>query len=301
MAVKRGGLGRGLGSVISENKITKNEEKAVATETTGTGESLISLSLIDPNRFQPRQHFKKEALEELCESIKIHGVIEPLILQKKSDNRYEIIAGERRFRAAKLAKLKEVPAIIKEYEDKERFEIALIENIQREDLNSIEEAQAYQRLIEEYGLRQEELALRVSKSRVAITNSMRLLKLDARVQQMVVDDMISGGHARALLSIEDGDMQYELAGRVYEERLSVRDIEKIVRSMANAGNKTTKEKQKLEDEAIYNGYAKNLIALTGSKVEIQRKSNNKGKIVIDFNSADEFEKIYEIILKGGKE
>lgn len=300
MAVKRGGLGRGLDSVISQNKIEKNNEKVEETAVS-TGESMISLSLIDPNKYQPRQNFKKEALEELSESIKIHGVIEPLILQKKNDNRYEIIAGERRFRAAKLAKLKEVPAIIKEYEDKERFEIALIENIQREDLNSIEEALAYQRLIEEYELRQDEVALRVGKSRVAITNSMRLLKLDPRVQQMVVDDMISGGHARALLAIEDGDKQYELAGRVYEERLSVRDIEKIVRSMANATEKASKEKKALEDEAIYNGYAKNLIALTGSKVEIQRKSNNKGKIVIDFNSADEFEKIYEIILKGGKQ
>ncbi len=297
MAPKKKGLGKGLNAMISENNIATEEQSEVLK----TGETMISVGLIDTNQAQPRKYFKEERLNELAESIKEHGIIEPLILQKKDDKRYEIIAGERRFRAAMIAKLKEVPAIIKEYEDTERFAVALIENIQREDLNSIEEAKAYQRLIEEFGLRQEEVAVQVSKSRVAITNSLRLLKLDERVQEMVVEDMISGGHARALLSIENPDLQYETAGRIVEENLSVRETEKIVRALVNGSTKTTKEKKSLEDEAIYKSYAKNMISLIGSKVEIQRKDNNKGKIVIDFGSTEEFERIYDIILKGGKE
>lgn len=300
MAAKKGGLGKGIDSLIPQ-------AKAVATSTVEaetpavTSEVLININEIDTNRLQPRKNFNQKLIEELAESIKIHGIIEPLILQKKDDKRYEIIAGERRFRAAMLAKLKEVPAIIKEYEDQERFEIALIENIQREDLNSIEEAQAYSRLIEEYGLRQEELALRVSKSRTAISNSMRLLKLDERVQEMVINDEISGGHARALLAIEDADLQYETAVKVAETSMSVRETEKLVRTIVNGKPESKREKKELDNEAIYNSYAKNMIELTGSKVEIQRKDNNKGKIIIDFNSADEFEKIYDIIVKGGKE
>lgn len=294
MAVKRG-LGRGIEVLIGENADAKKESAEVASET------MISINLIDPNRLQPRKQFNKEKLQELCESIKQHGIIEPLILQK-NEGRYEIIAGERRFRAAKLAKLKEVPAIIKEYAEKEKFEVALIENIQREDLNAIEEAQAYRRLSEEFGYKQDELAERVAKSRVAVSNSMRLLKLDERVQQMVIEDMISGGHARALLAIEDGNLQYETAGRVFEEKLTVRDTEKLVRSIIAGKDKpVAKEKKALDDEAIYKDYANRMISLTGTKVEIQRKEVNKGKIIIDFNSAEEFEKLYEIILKGGKE
>ncbi len=263
---------------------------------------MISVNLIDTNQDQPRKTFNQDRLNELAESIKQHGIVEPLILQKKGKNRYEIIAGERRFRAAMIAKLKEVPAIVRDYEDKERVEIALIENIQREDLNSIEEAQAYQRLMDEYGYRQDEVAVRVSKSRVAITNSLRLLKLDERVQLMVINDEITGGHARALLSIEDPNLQYETAGKVFEDKLSVRETEKLVRSLLKSDKSdTAKQKKVLEDEATYKTYEKNLISLTGSKVEIQRKDNNKGKIIIDYNSLDEFEKIYDIILKGGKQ
>lgn len=300
MAAKKGGLGKGIDTLIPQTKAVATAG-STGEEPVVSNEVMISINKIDTNRLQPRKNFNQKQIEELSESIKIHGIIQPLVLQKKDDNRYEIIAGERRFRAARLAKLKEVPAVIKEYEDQERFEIALIENIQREDLNSIEEAQAYSRLIEEYGLRQEELALRVSKSRTAISNSMRLLKLDERVQEMVINDEISGGHARALLSIENAELQYETAVKVAEASMSVRETEKLVRSIVNAKPESKREKKVLDNEAIYNDYAKNMIALTGSKVEIQRKDNEKGKIIIDFNSVDEFEKIYDIFVKGGKE
>lgn len=300
MAAKKGGLGKGLDAMIPKTKAVVKEDNTENVTTSKSSEILININLIDTNRYQPRQNFKDEAIAELAESIKIHGIIEPLILQKKDDNRYEIIAGERRFRAAKVAKLKEVPAIIKDYEDQERFEIALIENIQREDLNSIEEAQAYKRLIEEYGLRQEELALRISKSRTAITNSMRLLKLDERVQQMVVAGELSGGHARTLLSIADENLQYETAIKVRDEELSVRETEKLVRAIINAKPAKDSDKKSLEDEALYKKYADNMISLVGTKVEIQRKDNNKGKVIINFSNADEFEKIYDIIRKGGQ-
>ena len=298
MAVKKGGLGKGLNAMIPDNAPAVKTD--AETEAKG-GETMVSVNLIDVNTDQPRKNFNQEKLNELADSIKQHGIVEPLILQKKSKNRYEIVAGERRFRAAKIAKLKEVPAIIRDYEDKEIVEIALIENIQREDLNSIEEAKAYQRLMDEYGYRQDEVAVRVSKSRVTITNSLRLLKLDERVQQMVIDEEISGGHARALLAIEDPNLQYELAGKVFEEKLSVRETEKLVRNITKGKPEAPKQKKTLEDEATYKGYEKNLITLTVTKVEIQRKDNNKGKIVIDYSSLEEFERIYDIILKGGKQ
>ena len=294
---KKKGLGKGIDSMIAPSQ--RNETPAEEKVTVVGGEIMIDINLIDPNQGQPRRNFDNERLEELAESIRQHGIVEPMILQKNGE-RYEIIAGERRFRAAKMLKLTEVPAIIKEYEEKEKFEIALIENIQREDLNAIEEASAYQRLIEEFGLRQEELALRVSKSRVTITNSMRLLKLDKRVQEMVIENDISGGHARALLSIEDANLQYETALKVCEDRLSVRETEKLVRNLT-APKQPEKEKKVLDNEAIYKDYEHNMISLTGAKVEIQRKENNKGKIVIEFNNAEEFEKIYEIMVKGGKQ
>lgn len=295
---KKIGLGRGLDSIISENA---NPELAAANnEENKTGEVLVNINLIDPNRQQPRKQFNKEKLQELSDSIKQYGIVEPLVL-KKNGNRYEIIAGERRWRAAKMAKLKEVPAVIKDYTEQEKFEIAIIENIQREDLNAIEEAKAYESLITEYGLTQDGLAARISKSRVAITNALRLLKLDERVQELVIEELISGGHARALLGIEDGDLQFQLAERVCKEKLSVRDIERIVRNLTEKKPAEKQKKKPLANEAIYNEYAANLISLIGSKVEIQRNDENKGKIVIDYNSTEEFEKIYEIIIKGGKQ
>ena len=296
-AARKSGLGKGLNAMIPESKPAKTDAE---TEIKG-GETMVSVNQIDVNIDQPRKKFNQEKLNELAESIKQHGIVEPLILQKKGKNRYEIVAGERRFRAAMIAKLKEVPAFIRDYEDKVRVEIALIENIQREDLNSIEEAKAYQRLMDEYGYRQDEVAVRVSKSRVTITNSLRLLKLDERVQQMIIDEEITGGHARALLAIEDPNLQYETAGKIFEEKLSVRETEKLVRNLTKGKEEAPKKKKEFEDEAVYRGYEKNLITLTGTKVEIQRKDNNKGKIIIDYSSLEEFERIYDIISKGGRQ
>ena len=204
---KRGGLGKGLDSLIPEGVM---ELTASGRSSDQKADTMLKISLIEPNRDQPRKVFEEEPLLELAESIKQFGIIQPLVVTKK-DNYYEIIAGERRWRAAKLAGLKEVPVIIKEYTDQEIMEISLIENIQREDLNAIEEAQAYQKLLKEFHLTQEEVARRVSKSRTAITNTMRLLKLDEKIQNMVIENEISSGHARALLAIEDKEVQHQTA------------------------------------------------------------------------------------------
>lgn len=287
MAPKKKALGKGLNNLIPEN-----EEEEVKTVVV-TAENEININLIEPNPDQPRKKFDDDALAELADSIKEHGLIEPIVVQKK-DKRYIIVAGERRWRACRIAKLKKVPVVIKEFDDKERFEIAIIENIQRQDLNAIEEAMAYQVLVDEYKLTQDKVAERVSKSRVAITNSLRLLKLDKRVQELVVNDLISGGHARALLSLNNKDIQYDTAMKVIDEKLSVRETEKLVKSLNNPNDKNAKSKV-LDNEAIYKEYENNLRTILGSKVAIQRKGSNKGKIVIEFNSTDEFEKVYDII------
>jgi len=258
MAVKKPGLGKGLDSLIPTNKNVKPVEKKSTEKTTSVepkvvekvvekivekvvpAEQMMKLSKIEPNREQPRKHFEEDALLELSDSIKKFGVIQPLVVQKKDDY-YEIIAGERRWRAAKLAGLKEVPVIIKEFTKQEAVEISLIENIQRENLNPIEEAYAYERLLTEFNLTQDEVAERVSKSRTAVTNSMRLIKLSQKVKQMVIDEMISAGHARALLAIEDPEEQYTLAMRIFDEKLSVREVEKIIRLLKE--NKPAKEKR----------------------------------------------------------
>lgn len=290
MATKKG-LGKGLGALIPKAQgedIKENEN--VSRET-----SMLNINLIEPNSTQPRRRFDEDALVELADSIKLHGLIQPIVVQKKND-RYEIIAGERRWRASRIAKLKEVPVVIKDYSEDEIFEIALIENIQRQDLNPIEEAQAYQRLIEEHNLKQDEVAEKVSKSRVAIANSLRLLKLDERVREMIIDELITSGHARALISITDPDLQYELANRILDEKLSVRETEKLVKSYLNP--KAKREKKKLDDEAIYREYEERLRSILGVKAVINRKDTNKGRIEISFNSTEEFEKIYDLIKKG---
>ena len=238
MVARKGGLGKGLGKGLdalipeeSSRKTTVKPQKEVVVEKVVKKEEvMVKISDIEPNREQPRKNFDEDSLLELAESIKQFGVIQPLIVQKKGDY-YEIIAGERRWRAAKLAGLKEVPVIVKKYTEQEIVEISLIENIQRENLNPIEEAQAYKRLLTEFNLKQDEVAERVSKSRTAVTNSMRLLKLDEKVQQMVIDDMISSGHARALLAIEDKELQATLAVRIFDEKLSVREVERLVRNL----------------------------------------------------------------------
>ena len=231
MAVKRGGLGKGLDSLIPDKKVNKESTvEKKKEETVKNGEQMIKVSMIEPNREQPRRMFEEDSLLELADSIKQFGVLQPILVQKKSDY-YEIIAGERRWRAAKLAGIKEVPVIVREFTEQQAVEIALIENIQRENLNPIEEAMAFKRLLEEFSLKQDEVAERVSKSRTAVTNSMRLLKLDQRVQQMIIDDMISTGHARTLLAIEDGEQQYILANKIFDEKLSVRETEKLIKEL----------------------------------------------------------------------
>lgn len=299
MAVKKG-LGKGLGNLIPESdkeaQKTKVVEKVVEKKVIvkELAETIVKINEVEPNKNQPRRTFDEDALLELAESIKQHGVIQPLIV-KKRDKYYEIIAGERRWRAAKMAGLKEIPIVIKDLSDQEIMEVALIENIQREDLNPIEEAQAYQRLIKEYNYKQDELAERVSKSRVAVTNSMRLLKLDERVQKMIIDDMISAGHARALLAITDSEKQYTIAMKVFDEKLSVRETEKLIKNL----DKQVKPKVNTtpENDFIYRDIENKLKESMGTKVIIHNKDNNKGKIEIEYYSQDDFERIVDILKK----
>jgi ParB family chromosome partitioning protein len=255
-------------------------------------ETLLPVHEIEPNKSQPRKNFDEEALKELSDSIKQYGIIQPLIVQKR-DKYYEIIAGERRWRAARIAGLKEIPVIIKDYTPQETIEVALIENIQREDLNPIEEAQAYQRLIKEYQLTQEELADKVSKSRVTITNSLRLLKLDERVQQMLTDELLTGGHARALLSLEDKNFQYETACKIIDKKLSVRDTEKLVKQMLK-GKPTKKPAVADDNDYIYRDLEEKLKNIIGTKVSINRKQKNKGKIEIEYYSNEDLERIMDL-------
>lgn len=308
---KRTGLGKGLGAIFGDEvmesaaeeqemknhsqrnsqdlEIEKKEEEETAKQ-----EMFVKLSSIEPNHNQPRVDFKEEALVELAESMKEYGVLQPLLVQKKGEF-YEIIAGERRWRAAKLAGLKEVPVLIREYTDQQSMEIALIENVQREDLNPIEEAKAYQRLMQEFNLKQEEIASRVAKNRVTITNSMRLLKLDERIQEMLIQNQITGGHARALLAVEDSELQYQLAGRIVAENLSVREVEKLVKAL---GKKKEPKEKKEEDESIaliFRELEERMKTAMGTKVSINRKDKNKGRIEIEYYSEAELERIVELI------
>lgn len=293
------GLGKGLDSLIpnaiGESK-KKNVEKEAEIEKENNAETLVKITKVEPNREQPRKNFNEDALQELADSIKEHGILQPILVKDRKDH-YEIIAGERRWRAAKLAGLKEVPVIIRDLSDQEIVEIALIENIQREDLNPIEEAQAYKKLLTEFNLKQDEVAERVSKSRTAVTNSMRLLKLCDEVQQMVIDDMISTGHARAILSIEDPEEQYTLAQRIFDEKLSVRDVEKLVKNR----NKPKVEKPKKEKneslEIIYQETANKLKDVLGTKVAVSSKGDGTGKIEIEFFSHEDFDRLMEILIK----
>lgn len=289
MAVKRGGLGKGLDSLIPEGKSPVSTKKVEVINQ----EQKVKISKVEPNREQPRRYFEEDALLELADSIKQFGVLQPLLVQKKGDF-YEIIAGERRWRAAKLAGLKEVPVIVREYTDQEVVEIALIENIQRENLNPIEEAMAYKRLLTEFKLKQDEVAERVSKSRTAVTNSMRLLKLDEKIQQMIIDEMISTGHARALLAIENKEEQYNLATRIFDEKLSVRDVENIIRQMKNP--KKVVEKKSVENAFIYKDLEEKMISVMGTKVNVNQKGKGKGKIEIEYYSEEELERIFDLLM-----
>ena len=307
MAGKKSGLGRGLDALFPEKTVqskpktvkTVKEEKKVAVDTkkssqqeTSNGERMMKISMIEPNREQPRKKFDEDALQELSESIKQYGILQPLLVSDKKDY-YEIVAGGRRWRAAKMAGLKEVPVVVKEFSTQEIVEISLIENIQREDLNPVEEAMAYKRLIDEFHLKQDEIAERVSKSRTAVTNSMRLLKLDSRVQQMMVDEMISAGHARAILAISDPEQQYNAAMKVFDEKLSVRETEKLVKSILTPTKKKPVVSNPTED-AIYESLEEKMKGITGTRVFIHRKKNNKGKIEIEYYSRDDLDRIIDL-------
>ena len=342
MAVKRGGLGKGLDSLIPSNPsgapkktapANKSEkqvevvEKVVEVEKIVEVEKVVEVEVekvvevevekvvevevekvvevekpvelkvkigeVEPNRDQPRKNFDEDSLIELADSIKQFGVLQPLLVTKK-DNYYEIIAGERRWRAAKLAGLKEIPIVVKEFSGQEIVEISLIENIQRENLNPIEEALAYKRLMEEFHLKQDEIAERVSKSRTAVTNSIRLLKLNENVQQMVIDDMISTGHARALLSIDDKEQQHVLAMRVFDEKLSVRETEALVKNILNPKPEVKKEKKEEQLDVVYQQLEEKIKSIVGTKVAIHHKNNNKGKIEIEYYSQAELERLIEL-------
>ena len=290
MATRKGGLGKGLDSLIADKVGTSNEK------TDAKNEVMVNITKVEPNKEQPRKNFDEDALLELSESIKQFGVLQPLLVVDRKDY-YEIIAGERRWRAAKIAGLKKVPVIIKDLTEQEIVEISLIENIQRENLNPIEEAIAYKRLLNEFNLKQDEVAERVSKSRTAVTNSMRLLKLCDKVQQMVIDDMISTGHARALLGITDEEKQYTLAQKIFDEKISVRDTEKLVKKMQKQKNAPAKEvnPEKKKLDAVYQEAEEKMKTILGTKVIINQKDSMKGKIEIEYYSPDELTRIYELI------
>ncbi len=307
MAVKKSGLGKGLDSLIpkksdsaqpASNEAEKRSEKnqpisGYSESKQKTEEIKLKITQIEPNRDQPRKNFDEDGLSELADSIRQYGVIQPLIVTKKDDH-YEIIAGERRWRAAKLAGLKEVPVLVKDFSTQEAVEISLIENIQRENLNPIEEAKAYKRLLTEFQLKQDDIAERVSRSRTAVANSLRLLNLDERVQQMVIEEKVSPGHARALLGIADGDTQYRIAQRVVQEKLSVREVERLVKSLT--AKHTEKVKPLPADTLIYQDIADKMKSLLGTKVSIEPGKNNKGKIIIDYYSSDDLDRILALFL-----
>ena len=298
MPIKKKGLGKGLDSLIPDNKSMKSvtSEKTVESKEDAAAKSgvqVMKINEVEPNRDQPRKNFDEDALLELSDSIKQFGVLQPLLVRKRKDY-YEIIAGERRWRAAKFAGVKEVPVIEKEYTDQEILEIGLIENIQRENLNPIEEAIAYKRLLEEFNLKQDEVAERVSKSRTAVTNSMRLLKLSDKVQQMIIDDMISTGHARALLAIDDPELQYTLANKIFDEKLSVRETEKLVKEIKNP--KKPKEKKPVANSFIYQDLEEKMKSVFGTKVSIASKGKGKGKIEIEYYSDDELEHLFDMMM-----
>lgn len=291
------GLGKGLDSLIPSNVMEQPVKVAAASdekEKKDDGATMVKITMVEPNREQPRKNFEEDALQELADSIKQFGLLQPILVQDRKTY-YEIVAGERRWRAAKIAGLKEVPVIIRNLTEQEIVEISLIENIQREDLNPIEEAQAYKRLLTEFNLKQDEVAERVSKSRTAVTNSMRLLKLCDKVQKMIVDGMISTGHARALISIEDPEEQYLVAQKIFDEKLSVREVEKLVKNLHKPPKQKKPENKTLE--AIYNEISEKLKQSLSTKVSISAKENGSGKIEIEFYNHEDLDRLIEQISK----
>lgn len=304
MAPKRG-LGRGLSNLIPTDDTTEDVTTKTSKQTkTGTVtkteivkkvEQTLNINRIEPNKNQPRKEFNEDALQELADSIKQFGVIEPLVVVKRKGY-YELIAGERRWRAARLAGLKEVPVVIKDYDDQQIVEIALIENIQREDLNPIEEAHAYERLIQEFNLTQDEVAERVSKSRTTVTNALRLLKLTEKVQQMLIDDMLSTGHVRTLITIADPQLQYETAMYIFDKKLSVRETESYVKKLLNKKPKEkTSEKEDPELSFLYKAIENRLKESLGTKTTIKAKTKDSGKIEIEYYSQEDLERITQLL------
>ena len=289
---RRNGLGKGLDSLIGGSLTVPNKEEQ--NETQQKSNEMMKIRLIEPNRNQPRKQFDEDSLMELAESIKLYGVIQPIIVCKK-DSHYEIIAGERRWRAAKMAGLKEVPVIVKDYTEKEIAEISLVENLQRDDLNPIEEAKAYERLIKEYQLKQEEVAVRVAKSRTVITNSLRLLKLSDKVQTMLMEGLITVGHAKVLLGISSKEQQEEIAEHIIDEKLSVRELENYIKAMSKPKKNLAPSQKQLGNKELYHTLEEKMKECIGTKVHINRKEENKGRIEIDYYSADDLERIIEIL------
>ena len=307
------GLGKGLGAIFGEDIIKESENEAVkaavrrkkaaaaeegaaeTVEENPTGRLMVKVALIEPNKEQPRVDFNEEQMAELAESIKKRGVLQPLLVQKKGAF-YEIIAGERRWRAAKMAGLKEVPVVVGEYSRQESMEIALIENVQRADLNPIEEGRAYQQLIQEFGLKQEEIAERVAKNRTTVANAMRLLKLDEAIQDLVINNMISSGHARALLGLDDKELQLKAAKMIVDGGLSVRETERLVKRMAReAGEEEKPKKEENSLNLIYQNLEERIKTIMGTKVTIHNKDKNKGRVEIEYYSEAELERIVEMI------
>lgn len=284
---KKGGLGKGLGALINQNVLenTEDDNKVV---------NLIPINLIKPNNNQPRKNFDDEKIIMLAQSIKQHGVIQPLILKKINDF-YIIVAGERRWRAAKSVGLKELPAVIMELSNKDLLEVSLIENIQREDLNPIEEGLAYKKLLEDFNITQEELGKRVGKSRTVITNCIRLLNLDKRVQEYLIDGVISEGHARIILSIENNDLQYEISQKIIDEGLSVRETERLIKGLQLSNKNKVLKKNNDENINVYINEIRNKLEnIFGTKVNLKNK-NNKGKIEIEYYSNDDLQRILDIL------
>ena len=305
---RKSGLGKGLDSLIPNistgkpqktEKLSTNSVKNVdnSVETVGkTAPTMLKISQVEPNRGQPRKKFDEETLEELAESIRQHGILQPLLVQKR-DNHYEIVAGERRWRAAKLAGLREIPVLIQEFTDQEAMEIALIENIQREDLNAVEEAQAYRTLMQEFHLTQEEVAEKVGKSRAAVANRLRLLRLPEKIQGWLAAGELSEGHARAILSLEDEERQLEAARQVMEKKLSVRETEKLVRELQKPPAQKKDDSWREKDQFIYEKLEEELRALTGSKAVIQRRENGRGRIQLDYYYVEELERLMDLFRK----
>ncbi len=290
MAVKRG-LGKGLDSLIPNSVDVKEPKQDPAKAQ--KPDTFVDINKVEPNRNQPRKNFDQDSLLELADSIKQYGLIQPILVVDR-ETFYEIVAGERRWRASKLAGLKEVPVIIREFSEQEIVEIALIENLQRKDLNPIEEALAYKRLMTEFNLKQDEVAVRVSKNRATVANSIRLLKLSENVQQMLIDNELTEGHARALLSIENPDEQYKTALKIYNEKMSVRDVERYVKNLGKPAKPAKPVNESLR--AIYVKLEEDLKQKLGTKVSIVSKNDEgSGKLEIEFYSHDDLERITDLL------